>query len=262
MRISFCGVLLVFLILYLPGFIQLFVAKSNAAFALVCAPIVSMFELCIIGVAFGLSGVSISGLNLVAVLGVVTIIAASLCFFAAKKHKIKYLDLLSSSDVLWKNILLYVCLSAVIVGYFFVRTLDGPESFVQEFDNAFHLNLIHAFMESDRFSILQATTFPSLPIQVGDDIAYYPAAWHLVAAVCGDVMGVSAEMAENFTNVVFLSAVFPISICAFVSMIFKNSKGVIPFCGLFVLAFAAFPWGFLVAGHSIHTWQLFLCYQE
>lgn len=244
----FCGVLLAFLILYLPGFIQLFIAKSKAAFALVCAPIVSMFELCIVGATFGLLGVSISGFNLVAVLGAVTMITATSCFFISKKHEVKYLDLLSSSDILWKNILLYVCLSVVIVGYFFIRTLDGPESFVQEFDNAFHLNLIHAFMESDRFSVLQATTFPSLPIQARDDIAYYPAAWHVVAAVCGDIMSVSAEMAENFTNVVFLSAVFPISICAFVSMIFKNNKAVIPFCGLFVLAFAAFPWGFLVAG--------------
>lgn len=244
----FCGVLIVFVVLYLPGFVQLFVAKRSAIIALACAPIVSIFELCIIGIVFGLWGITVSGISLAAVLSVVSIVVAIISFLRVKRNSIKYLDLLHDTNILWRNILLYICLSVIIIGYFFVRTLDGPESFVQEFDNAFHLNLIHAFMESGRFSVLQATTFPTIPLQAWGDISYYPAAWHVVAAVCGDIMGISAEMSENCTNVVFLAAVLPISMCVFVSTVFKDKKAIIPFCGLFVLAFAAFPWGFLVAG--------------
>lgn len=244
----FLGAVVVFAVLYLPGFIQLLSIKRKAALALVCAPIISLFELCIVGIILGLLGIATSGTALIFSLVGITIVVSVIGIVGSRKSEAAFLSLFRSSELAWKNIALYMGLSIVIIGYYFVRTLDGPESFVQEFDNAFHLNLIHAFIESGRFSVLQATTFPTLPIQPWDNIAYYPAAWHVIAAVCGDALNVSAEMAENFTNTIFLSVVFPTSMCAFISAVLKNNKRIIPLCGLFVCAFAAFPWGFLVAG--------------
>lgn len=244
----FCGCVLVLLVLYIPGLIQLLAAKCKAAHAVVFAPILSIFESSIVGVIFGFVGVSVSGAMLIGVvMGVAVAISCLLCVFKKRDSK-KYRDLFSGSEISWKNISLYVLFAVLVVGYYFVRTLDGPESFVQEFDNAFHLNLIQAFSESGRYSVLQATTFPALPIQPLADLSYYPAAWHVLAAVCGNALGASAQMAENFTNTVLLSVVFPVSMCSFVSIVFRETPKVVPYCGLFVLAFAAFPWGFLVAG--------------
>ena len=72
-----------------------------------------------------------------------------------------------------------MAVGCLVTLYLFIMPLNGPESYVQEFDNAFHLNVIQAFVESGRFSVLQATTFPTMPLQPGGDIAYYPAAWHI-----------------------------------------------------------------------------------
>lgn len=244
----FCGALLTLFLLYAPGFVQLFAAKCKATYAIILAPVVSIFELCVIGIGLGVLGVSVTGSILIGSTVGLSVVVSCLAFLINRRDSTKYRDLISGSDVSWKNVFFYVLFAILVTGYFFVRTLDGPESFVQEFDNAFHLNLIQAFMESGRYSVLQATTFPTLPLLPWSDFSYYPAAWHVLAAVCGNVLGVSAQMSENFVNTIMLAFVFPVSMCAFASVVFKKNSKIVLYCGLFVLAFAAFPWGFLVAG--------------
>lgn len=254
----FCGALIALFLLYVPGFIQLFAAKFRATYAIVLAPVVSIFELCVIGTGLGVLGVSVEGSILIGVTVGLSIVVSCLIFLIKGRDSIKYRDLISGSDISWKNVFFYVLFAILVTGYFFVRTLDGPESFVQEFDNAFHLNLIQAFMESGRYSVLQATTFPTLPLLPWSDFSYYPAGWHVLAAVCGNALGVSAQMSENFVNTVLLSSVFPVSMCAFTSAVFKKNSKIVSYCGLFVLAFAAFPWGFLVAGPLYSNFAAFV----
>lgn len=246
------GAILTTLLLYLPGIVQLRCLGQRKGLDLAYAPFVSLAEYVLFGLAFGMVGISITWVGVVLPVFLLTAIVAMIAVAFRKKGKQQQsatsLNNEFSFGIEPKNLILYMAVGCLVTLYLFIMPLDGPESYVQEFDNAFHLNVIQAFVESGRFSVLQATTFPTMPLQPGGDIAYYPAAWHVLCAFLADLLSVSAAMSENIVNAVFLAIVYPVSMCAFISKIFEQKPQVVPYGSVCVLAFAAFPWGFMVAG--------------
>lgn len=239
------GLLFCSFLLYVPGCIQARALNLRGPWCIVAAPLISFSELCITGIVFGLLGISVSWAIVFLPLVLLSVLAA----FFIKKAQTESTHKYSGSHTLkWGNIALYMIIGLGITFFIYVKSLDGPNSFLQYYDNAFHLNLIHAFVESGRFSCLQATTDPSIPLEPFSNITFYPAGWHVLTALCANALDVSEAMAENIVNTIFLGTVFPISVCAFVSLLFKNTPKAITFGSIIVLAFAAFPWGFLVAG--------------
>lgn len=243
------GVAFALLLLYLPGIMQLYCFGQKGGSALAYAPFISLAEYVLFGLAFGLAGVSITWIGVVLPVFVFSLAMIVVFFLFWKKRgkKPPATDTVSFR-IEPKNLLLYIALGCLFTLYLFIMPLNGPESFVQEFDNAYHLNVIQAFVESGRFSILQATTFPTLPLQVGGDLSYYPAAWHILCALSADALSVSVAMSENIVNAALLAFVYPVCMCAFVSKIFERKPEIIPYGSVCVSAFAAFPWGFMVAG--------------
>lgn len=242
----FVGVIFCALLLFLPGLLQLWAVGMRLPVAAACAPMVSLLEFCVLGVILGLMGISAAWYGIVAPVMLASGgIAGAVAFWRRLKGRaVGQVEL----SVPVSMLVLYVVVAMAITGYYFILTLDGPESYAQLFDNAFHMNLIHAFAESGRYSVLQATTFPTMPIASMSDFSFYPAGWHVVAALCSDALGVSTAMAENITNTVFVAFVFPLGIALFLSKVFNGNRLLVALGALLALAFVAFPWGFLVAG--------------
>ena len=242
----FIGVAFCASMLFLPGFLQLRAIGLRAAAALACAPIVSLFELNILGIALGLLGISAAWYGLIGPVALLSVLAVLVPVF--KEHRNAKSADLALPALPMRTLILYIMVAVVVTGYYFLFTLDGPESYAQLFDNAFHMNLIHAFTEAQRYSLLQATAFPTIPIAAMGDISFYPAAWHVVAALCSSALGISAAMAENIANTTFVAFVFPLSMALFLGKVFEGKRGLIALGSVATLAFVAFPWGFLVAG--------------
>lgn len=221
-------------LVYLPGALQLRCFGFRGPEQIALAPILSVSELVIIGTA--LTFIGVSGPLPVAfatVISTVLIMLVGKIFIRDKR--------LVSPSLSWCHFCIYLVVGIALGFWYFVWNLDGPGSFVQEFDNAYHLNLITKFIESGCYSSLHASIF-------SDGVSYYPAAFHVVAALAGSLTGVVSSIAENASIFVFAFCVFPGSIYLFLAYLLKGEQLPILLGSLVVLAFSAFPWAFLVAG--------------
>lgn len=242
------GVVVCVGILFIPGFLLLDALGCPKSLAISLSPCISILECVVSGSLFGLIGISVSWWAVV----LPGVALGFVCLFLSKVSSSFQFQCeswtLSSKAISWKSLALFLCISLVVTFVVFLKPLDGPESIVQEFDNAYHLNLIQTFLNTGRFSTIQTALGADVPIQPLSEISYYPAAWHIIAALSADAVGASAAMAENIANAVFLGFVYPVSICAYLSVVFKTNRRVLICAAFLFMAFSAFPWGFLVAG--------------
>ncbi|MBM6952117.1 DUF6541 family protein [Enorma phocaeensis] len=240
-------------VLYLPGLIQLWRTALPRKYLVAFAPLLSVFELAAVGTVCGLAGIRVSGLVLLAVLAVLSI-GIALVLFAAMRTASRHTW--SKWDVINQG--LYVVMGVAVTTLLFIRPLDGADSFAQMFDNAFHLNLMSSFVETGSFSVAQATQYPSDTLVPFGDLAFYPAAWHILTAAVADVLHVSLALAENAINVVLVACVFPLSMYTFVDRLFGDRARIHICAALCTLAFTAFPWGPLAYGPQYPNFAAFV----
>lgn len=238
----FVAVVLLIAAIYLPGYIALKGLKLSNYNALVYAPVFGLSFYAILGVFFSFVDVSVSGLILIIcclAIGVIVFLISRLAF-----NKKEYLG--KDSTFLWKSLVLYTLIAIAFSGYLFVRALNGADSFVQFSDNITHLGIVTSFIESGSYSILQTTIY-----QLDGELfsqSFYPAMWHVLAALVASVLNISASLAINAEIFVVIAFVFSTSIHKLMATLF-NENSIIVYLGAFVfLAFAIFPWKFLVFG--------------
>ena len=136
----------------------------------------------------------------------------------------------------WLQLLAYVTIGMLYAAFVYLLTLSSPDSFIQAFDNAHHLNLARSMLASGNWSSLDTTLTP------GTDGSYYPATWSALAAMVTQATGVSIPAAGNAVNAVCVAFVFPTATYAFLSRLF-DGKGARIVCGaLLFLTFTAIPW--------------------
>lgn len=236
------GVAVCVLLLYLPGFIILRGFNVCPSLSAALAPGISLSLVVGFSTALGLAGIEASWISIL----IPVLLFCVVVRFAARR--LSFEPHVNRYRIGAKCLLLFLAVGLITTTIYYVKNLNGPDSFAQLFDNGYHLNLITAFLDVRRFSILQATTFPTSPIEPMGDISFYPAAWHIIAALCSDALGASSALGENVANTALVGVVFPLSMCAFLSRIFSNNRRIVVFAAACVMAFAAFPWGFLAYG--------------
>ena len=148
-----------------------------------------------------------------------------------------------------KALAAFLIVGVAVTGLMLVKSLDGPDSFIQSYDNMSHLMRIKAFVETGVFSPIGVDMDCSLPDPpFGDHTSgFYPSAWHCIAAILVSILGIPIAIAENVVNCTFIALVFPVSAWAFCQVTFKERK-VLGACALLTLAFATFPWRMLTWG--------------
>lgn len=256
LAVLFCAIAV-----YVPGFVQLKSLRFASATSLIFAPVVSIVELVAFGIVFGVCGIPVS--SWIVILCPFALSAALLAsrvltrarWTASRSDQRK---VLGDFGISWRWLSLYVGIGTVVSVVLFVLPLEGPDSYAQLYDNAFHINLIKTFSETSRYSVLQASLYPTLPLAPLSNMTFYPAAWHVVAALVSNAINASPAMAENAVNFVFVAWFFPSSACVFVSTVFREEESVIPFGSVLTPAFAAFPWGFLAVGPLYSNFSAFV----
>ena len=131
----------------------------------------------------------------------------------------------------------------------FVKQLDGPASFIQEYDNGWNLSLIHSYASTGIYSVLNLSVYPNvdfIPPAAGP--RFYPAAWHCLAALLTSALNVPTTLAVNALNTLLSFVVFPLGMIALLFTLFRDNRHCLAFAPILILAFQSFPWRLLEFG--------------
>lgn len=241
--------------LFAPGYILLRGFGLPRQIGVSCAPLIGVFVSVALGIAyagFGMS-VSIAWILIPYLLLAVTIYV--LHIFSKKKYAKSENRL--SSKLRAADCKLVICFVASITAcflttsYLFYRGLPAADSYIQLYDNALHINVVKSMAESGKFSILAVEVHmePSSSLfNPYSPAGFYPAAFHVLAALVAQSFGVSAPLAVNAVCFVFIGIVLPTGFFVFFSYATNRSYKMLLAGSLASVAFVAFPWRMLYWG--------------
>lgn len=254
----FLAVFVGFLFIYIPGFAVLRAFGISRIACLACAPIVTIVAYSLLPILYEKINVSCSWAALVG-----PTLAVGLLLHLAFRLAARRCAADSGSGCGRKNagvqeplrdwlcFGLYALVGVVVTSCVFMGTFENAGSYVQEFDNVHHLNSIRAFVDSGIWSSLSSTLYPvnitdfPAPFSSG---AFYPSAWHCVAALMVNALGVPIAVGANAANFLFVAVVFPTGMFLLLSKLFPENRAAVFFGAFVALAFATFPWKLLAWG--------------
>ncbi len=140
-------------------------------------------------------------------------------------------------------------ISLLLGTIFFVKQLDGPASFVQEFDNGWNLSLIQSYANSGIYSVFSLPIYSNVDfIPPAEGASFYPAAWHCLAALLTSALDVPTTLAANALNKLLSFVVFPLGMLSLLFTLFTDNRRCLVFAPALILAFQSFPWRLLEFG--------------
>ena len=233
--------------LILPGMLVSRAFGVPFKLSLSFGPVISVFFLVFMGIVLRFVGVAGGYFALLILLLLFVAVSGMACFLRFRGRSAFF-----DNDIV--SLLPYLCalvLSVPVTAYLFVRGVGLPDNFLQVYDNSFHLSVIQSMKHASSYSILSVGSY----LEVGSEAfnpnasaGFYPAAWHIVAALVARTFNISVMAAINLTNFVFVAFVFPLGIQSFIAVITKDGvrKGIC--AAVVVLASTAFPWSLLYWG--------------
>lgn len=226
------------LVIYLPGSLILSACFGDKAKAIALAPAVSCGVYSILGIVFGKTGFLVDGIWFILLSLIIALIV--------------YLILAKASGVSLRGedsergdsffALLCVGASLTVLVLYFVKNLNGPDSVMQQSDNAWHLAVISEMLKSGNYSILD------VGIRDGANGGFYPAAWHMICAFSSSISGCSAAVSENAVNLAFSGVVLPVASFYMLRSLLPGERGVRYSAPICVIASTAFPIGLFLFG--------------
>ncbi|OUP10065.1 DUF6541 family protein [Collinsella sp. An2] len=244
MWIQFCAAAAsLFAAVYIPGLLAAYGFGLRQFSLLALAPACSVAVYCIEGIVLDWMAIRASWFMLVVPYFLLAALLASFRWLHSDKcrgcgHRKE------SVDTFVGPVILYICFGLLFATTMYLLPLDGPTSSVQTYDNVFHYGLIKSFSDSGSWSIIKTSLYlsepsSSVPMQ---DVAYYPAAWHLLCSLAISMADISVGMAANVVNFFFVSVVYPLGMLALIHSMFNGSRSVVLLGSLVTCAFSVFPW--------------------
>lgn len=239
------ALVLVSALLVAPGALALGAFGARPAVALAAGPLVSV-------VAYGAMGVALAALGVPASTPLVAgpPLAASVALLAwrARRGRGGRFRLAPARRRELAVLALYLVVGLAVTSLMLVSNLSTPDDFVQAWDNVAHFNIIRSMSQSDVWSTLAVTYYPGAeavidPLGIGAH--YYPAAWHLLAVMLVDALGVSVTCAANVVNVAACAVLFPMGACALLSRTLPRNPRAVALGALVSLAFPSVPWNLI-----------------
>ena len=210
-------------------------------------PVITVFFLVFMGIALRFIGVAEGYFALLISLFFFAAVSGMACFFRFHGRRAFF-----DTDIL--TLLPYLCalgLSVPVTVYLFVRGIGLPDNFLQVYDNSFHLSVVQSMKHASSYSILSIGSYLEAGSKVFSPNAsagFYPAAWHIVAALVARAFDISVMASINLTNFVFVAFVLPLGVQSLIAVLTKGDvqKGI---CAAVVtLGAIAFPWTLLYWG--------------
>lgn len=233
--------------LILPGMLASRAFGVPFKLSLSFGPVISVFFLVFMGIFLRFIGVAGGYFALLISLFLFAVVSGVACFLRFHKRSTFF-----DTDIV--SLLPYLCalaLSVLVTVYLFVRGIGLPDNFLQVYDNSFHLSVVQSMKHASSYSILSVGSY----LEAGSEVfspnasaGFYPAAWHIIAALVSRAFDISVMAAINLTNFVFAAFVLPLGVQSLIAALTKDDvqKGI---CAAVVtLAAVAFPWTLLYWG--------------
>lgn len=251
----YCSVFVCFLLLYVPGYAILRAFRYGRTVALACAPIVTVIGYCVTGVVFQKAGVfANAGLILLPTAAIAVLCVCGACVRIHAQGGKRCAGICDVRKLgAWVRghkaalviVLLYVFVGIVATQVVFVGSLSSPDSTTVCFDDQSHLGSIRSFIERGNFSFLDVNRSYDVP---GEKGGFYPAGWHILAALTTQLMGLSVSAGAAVALYVCCACMYPLSCWLFCTYVFQKSERLQAVGAFLTPVFAAFPWWFLFYG--------------
>jgi hypothetical protein len=236
------------IVMYLPGFSLFYAIRFNAGTALISAPLFSISFYSLTGIILSLLSIPCTAYILffgavffsIAVLGISK-------FFSKKALEHKHI-FFGSTD--WPILVLYVFVGLVLCTVFYLKNLDGANSFFCRADNITHLNLVKAFIESNSWSSLHAGNYIDgsyNPFGYGSG-GFYPAAWHQIVGIVCELSQAPIPLSSNAVNAIFIGVTYPTAMYLLLNRLFNGNRKLVALGSIVSLSFTSFPLGLFLKG--------------
>lgn len=231
----FIDVLFAIAVVFMPGYFLCRSVRFPMAVSMASAPFISctlLFSLAFVFLKLGISGswfILVGPVFFIAFLAYIIRLAINV--------RLRPTERLNRKETNSRGLAvmaLYVILGLVIGALFLVKAFDGANSFAQQYDNYYHLNLIRQYLETGYYA--------------QDGILDYPAAWHCLVAVVASFGVGDLCVALNAVNYVLISVVLPSGIFLLLRTFCGQNFWVLISGSVCSLAFTAFPWGLIAFG--------------
>lgn len=238
------GFLVALAFLWIPGYfiVRAFCVQREMAFA--AAPVVSVALYSVLSIIYGYVHVPCGWLTLplpVLALGIVGNLIArpaahesTLSFQGKSNAGLGNKGLPSRVTAIQLGMVLAIATAIATSLGVYVTSLGSPDNFIQYYDNAFHLSRIQSFVNTQNFSSLRGS--------------FYPSAWHMVGALVQTTIGTTAPVAQHIANLAFIVGVYPSGVIALMATLFPNRPRLVWLSGIFCLSVAFWPWRIMLFG--------------
>lgn len=232
-------------LLFVPGSLLVSAFGVRLTVSLSIAPVVSVALYSTLAIVYGFAGIPASP---AALFLPPLLVGLALLFGLRRRRHVGQVALLNVSEELsggmwgsskiatWPVLSIGAALlSALLVAVFvFLCNVGSPDTFLNNYDIAFHLSRVREFMDSGNCSSLAG--------------GFYPSAWHCVAAMVCSVTGCSVPSAVLSSIIAFVVLVFPVGTYYFLATLFPGKPRRVFLGCLFCLCIAFFPWRIMLFG--------------
>lgn len=258
MWLSFFTVFLAgIVILYLPGSLFFWACGAPLHYALIAAPMFSLVSYEIVAAILPFAAIEASFVTVFIPVFFLSLLIVLISLLHRRRTNTHHRKISPSEPIGTYffakqevvTLCLYIAVGLIATIFIFVKSLDGPCSFVQTYDNLHHFALARSYIESGIWSPLQ-----TIPYIEGNDgffnpvptMSYYPTAWSLLVALLSCATTSPLPMSANAINALFCAIVFPGSMYLLMKCIFPSRTKIILCGSLLVMAFSVFPWDILM----------------
>jgi hypothetical protein len=185
-----------------------------------------------LGVSFGLAPVAVA-----TAAAAITALVASRFFPAARTYR-------SGRGVAAASAMAGAAIGGMCAAVAVVRGITEPNVFPQTYDALFHLSAVWQVLQTGDASSLTLGTVAA----PGRSAAFYPAAWHGVAALVVEISGAPVVVAVNALSVGIAVLVWPLGCVLLARQLLGERPGVLFAAGVLSAAFGASPYLLLSYG--------------
>lgn len=234
--------LITIFVTYATGTALLRLLRLPWVWSIVAAPAASLCVYAIMGEALCAKGIPATTQNVFWIpLCVLALLALIMRFLHPKEVELP--------QVSWSHFALYAGFGLAIGAIVFLQALPSADAIFQSEDLSKHALQIQAFVDSHKFSSLHASIYQDISdIAPINDVEFYPCAWHTLCSLVVMLGGRSVPLAINASQYVFACLVYPLSMLALLSTLFKDRRELLPIGALGCMCIVAYPWTFLVFG--------------
>ena len=186
------------------------------------SPIISLFIYLFESITFSVLGITCSTLTLF-----FPPLIISVCMFVfSRSNSLKSGSQEKPSNQFSAVFVGYIVFMALVYAFSYYSEISAPDFAIQGYDSVFHYNQVRSFLDTGIFSPLSCSSYSDGDVSpfLGVGGSFYPAAWHLLTALCVDMTGVEVAVAVNAVNAFAIIYIFSTGMYWLLYEIFANAE--------------------------------------